>query len=263
MSRRARQGFTLIETLVVIGMVAVLIGTLLPAITSSRKSARTVRCLASLRQLSIVDQIYQGEFRGWHLPAYWGWSPSGTGWNPNTPPTIPASGPYQSWANVPLVYRTLGPGKTSGRFYRQILCPDAPLAQTDGTDKLGYGIGLSYGMNQTQLPGYAVAGGPDYFNAWRSAQVRSPSQKIQWTDAIGAVTIGGTPNPTLRYFLPTWGEVHYPPDHTSIVAYRHHRGACAAYYDGHAEWSTYTALVYDPTVARTTFNKRQWQPTTP
>ena len=211
----------------------VLIGLLLPAVTSSRRSARTIRCLASLRQLSIVDQIYQGEFRAWHPPGLLGVVAVGGGMESRHAAghpgerAVPELGPTCRWCTARWV-RARRAGGSTGRSSAQT----PPLAQADGNDMLGYGIGLSYGMNHTQLPGYATAGAPDYFNAWRATQVRSPAQKIQWVDAIGAVSIGGTPNPTLRYFLPTWGEVRYPPDHPSIVAYRHHGGACVAYYDG-------------------------------
>jgi prepilin-type N-terminal cleavage/methylation domain-containing protein len=263
-SRSGRRGFTLVELLVVVGVIAALLAILLPTVSQASRSARTVQCLSALHQLALVDQMYQTESGGYHLPAFWGWSPSSPGWDPNTPPAIAASGPYQSWANVPLVYRTLGTGKVSGRFYRQMICPDASLATADSNATPdGYGIGLSYGVNQTQLPGYAAAGAPNYFNAWRTSQVRSPAEKIQFVDAIGSVSIGGTPNPTIRYFLPTWGEVHYAPDHSSIVAYRHRGGGCALCFDGHAAWSVAASLMYDPTNPRTLVNRRQWQPTTP
>jgi prepilin-type processing-associated H-X9-DG protein/prepilin-type N-terminal cleavage/methylation domain-containing protein len=61
---QGRGAFTLVELLVVIGIIALLIALLLPALSGARRQARTVACLSNLRQLSAAFQVYLNENKG-------------------------------------------------------------------------------------------------------------------------------------------------------------------------------------------------------
>lgn len=72
MKRSSRRAFTLVELLVVIGIIAVLVGILLPTLSRAREQANTAACAAQLRNLAQGLTLYAAENRG-SLPYSFSW----------------------------------------------------------------------------------------------------------------------------------------------------------------------------------------------
>ncbi len=71
---KRQKAFTLVELLVVIGIIALLISILLPSLIKARESAMRVKCASNLRQLRLLWNIYAQNNKG-VFPTLWGPAP--------------------------------------------------------------------------------------------------------------------------------------------------------------------------------------------
>jgi len=117
---RGCRAFTLVELLVVIGIIALLISILLPALNKARESSRVAACLSNLRQLGIIHQAYVADYKGYIVPCDMG--------GPNTSSGIGYE-IYENWATIfvcnkylpyPQANKSAPPSESNALF-----CPSA------------------------------------------------------------------------------------------------------------------------------------------
>jgi prepilin-type N-terminal cleavage/methylation domain-containing protein/prepilin-type processing-associated H-X9-DG protein len=176
-NRKQPRAFTLVELLVVIGIIAVLIGILLPALSKARASANLVACSSNLRQLNVCMIMYEQDYKG-KLTVEW---TNGPLW------------PYLLKPYFGKLPSSTSVSKTETRD-KILLCPNATEKPTDDSDKSpspspvqpffttysGFGnIQAAYGMNRWL-----------YDNSRKRANPMSSTDKKYWLAA----------DPTVNYF---------------------------------------------------------------
>ncbi|MGB7161180.1 MAG: type II secretion system protein [Tepidisphaeraceae bacterium] len=147
---RKRAAFTLVELLVVIGIIALLISMLLPALQSARRQANQVKCASSLRQIGIAFQMYANDHKGIVAPAV-----------VSKNATFAKYSEERRWYD--LIAKYVNPSVTSYPLISQVR-ENSVLWGCPEWSRITYGnIG---GSDDNARPGYAMTYyTPDYFKA--------------------------------------------------------------------------------------------------
>jgi prepilin-type N-terminal cleavage/methylation domain-containing protein/prepilin-type processing-associated H-X9-DG protein len=132
--------FTLVELLVVIGIIAVLISMLLPTLNRARESARRTKCLANLRNIGQLVQMYANQSRQ-QIPIGYNTASSGThGYLNNYWLLRYASGAFPKirYSGLGLLYPAglISPSAVSGEIF---YCPST----AENTDHVYKGEGTN------------------------------------------------------------------------------------------------------------------------
>ena len=185
-----RSAFTLVELLVVMGIIALLIGVLLPALSNARAAARTTQCAARMRQIVTACIMYSNENKGRFPPVCrnigaLGGQPNTPGWK-NPPGIWPCDMTQDALTgsnNVNSLLTQFLPGVIQTDMY---CCPEQqPVSNAQN----GW---FSYHYNQ-------YIGGD---TAARYHQFRTTPSGLWWPVSYG---IGEVPNPSQTVLLQCCG----------------------------------------------------------
>jgi prepilin-type N-terminal cleavage/methylation domain-containing protein/prepilin-type processing-associated H-X9-DG protein len=220
---RHRPGFTLVELLVVIGIIALLISILMPALSKAREQANAVKCLSNQRNLGSALVLFTQEQKG-YLPKAWfndAPYPGGPSWR-FVPPKI-------GWDYVLLQY--LGNNREIFR------CPADEPGEFRGGDAYAGGdsdrIPASYRINISHQHAFGVPDVPAIrpLYATKLSKLKNSSRAIMFFD--------GANEPPRWHHVATWeispfGQVR--KNFKNNVGWNKHRGrANYTFADGHAE----------------------------
>jgi prepilin-type N-terminal cleavage/methylation domain-containing protein/prepilin-type processing-associated H-X9-DG protein len=228
---RSPFGFTLVELLVVIGIIALLISILLPSLSRAQEQARMVNCLSNLRQLGSAFQMYLNENKG-KFPAPSAGNQRAEDW------LYWQSGRVLEESGINR-YLT-----SSGTFEpRYFICPSDDVSAHPNAYRYSYTVNwmiCQYKEYQGNLPTLNIS------------QVRNPTQKILLIDESAATIDDGC-----------WAPQNYFTDGKNLMSNRHDRKSeeskdpnagrgTAAFVDGHAEMipriDSLQPSFYDPAV---------------
>jgi prepilin-type N-terminal cleavage/methylation domain-containing protein/prepilin-type processing-associated H-X9-DG protein len=219
-----RNGFTLVELLVVIAVIGVLVALLLPAVQAAREAARRTQCASSLKQNMLAVQMYHDSLRV--LP----------------PSNLPSVGSDQITWFAKINYTTKEVRHEEGLIAPYIEQSKAVLKCPSSTQQIellynGESGGYGYNMNLGRVD-FSNWPAPPTMITTRLADFPQLSGTIALSDSV-RLSLPWSGDPVLRV---TENFYLLGPQDASAAPFTHFRHggavACVAYLDGHVAAKT-------------------------
>lgn len=167
-----KRAFTLVEVLVVIGIVVILIGLVLPALSTAAEGGRAAECQSNLRQLAVASQTYTTLNKERFAPAVLMFGLPGVGvrtlaWDYDTAPgRAPTAGSITRLLDVP------------SRIHH---CPSHTGADAGGDEFTGYNYNTTFIGAEGRFP--QVGAGGSIIDGWSNARPGLGSAQCRNTSA--------------------------------------------------------------------------------
>ncbi|MGB0714874.1 MAG: type II secretion system protein [Phycisphaerae bacterium] len=190
---RKHRGFTLIEMIVVMAIIALLVAIVVPSLSKARVQAQSTECLAHLRELARGWQMYtdenDGVFVPHRMPRKEGLSASESlydvGNGEKERPRWP--GVLSSQIGIPAFDQPDPMNNRQDYDGKVYACPTEPK----WVDERNMGYGYNYQFLGNSRPGKSSSSRPTYFPVFQSA-IKSPSGTVVFADSMGTAA-GYTP----------------------------------------------------------------------